>query len=293
YRRYAPFDQGKTLALEHKVTINIGGYKLKGFIDRLAAFPDGLYEIHDYKTSRTLPAQPQLDADRQLALYQIGIQQQWEDVRRVDLVWHYLFHDKELRSKRTEEQLEELKREVLSVIHQIERAEELDDFPPRRDYCQWCEFQGVCPEWSHERRVLELPRNEFMKEPGVRLVDQYAEVKRKAAELAELEKKLREAIVAYAKREGVTSIRGSNCRLYVRIEKSEKFPGAREEGREELEEVIKEAGRWEEVSMLDVRALAGVVRRAEWPAELLEKLRPFQRLEESVQLRLGKLKEEE
>ncbi len=106
YRRYEPFDQGRTIATELRVAIEVEGYKLQGLIDRLTAFPDEFYEIHDYKASQRRPPQQKLDTDKQMALYQLGVQQRWSDVKRVDLVWHYLAFDKELRSERTEGQLE-------------------------------------------------------------------------------------------------------------------------------------------------------------------------------------------
>jgi putative RecB family exonuclease len=293
YLRYEPFDQGRTVATELLVTIEIEGYKLRGFIDRLAAFPDGLYEIHDYKTSQRLPPQRILDTDRQLALYQVGIQQRWKDVNRVDLVWHYLAFDRELRSERTGEQLEELKQSVLSLIGRIERAEELDDFPTKRSYCNWCEFRDICPEWAHLHKVGALPANEFLKEPGVMLVNEFAKLKARREELEELEKKLREAIITYAKREGVSCIKGSDKKLYVRIGKRIKFPGSKEKGREELEELIRGAGRWEEVSSLDTRTLEKIAREGSWPPELLEKLKQYQSLEESARLKLADLKEKE
>jgi len=52
-------------------------YVIRGFIDRLGYCGNGVYEIHDYKTSGFLPSQDKLDADRQLALYQIGIKEQF------------------------------------------------------------------------------------------------------------------------------------------------------------------------------------------------------------------------
>ena len=51
YRRYDPFDQGKTIAIEDRILIsldNSGYYKLQGYIDRLTEIKDGFYEIHDY-----------------------------------------------------------------------------------------------------------------------------------------------------------------------------------------------------------------------------------------------------
>lgn len=293
YQRYEPFDQGRTIAAELRVEIEVEGYKLKGIIDRLTISPDGLYEIHDYKASQRLPLQEALDTDRQLALYQLGVQQRWRDVKRVNLVWHYLAFDKELRSERTEGQLEELKRSVLSLIRQIERAEELDDFPTRRGYCGWCGYQEICPEWVHPRKVEALPGNEFLGGPGVKLVDKFAKLRAKRDELEEEEEKLREAIVAYAKREGVSCIRGSNKKLYVRIGSRIKFLGSKDEGREELEGLIRGAGKWEEVSSLNTRTLEKIAREGSWPLELLKKLKRYQSLEESTSLRLADLKEED
>jgi len=293
YRRYEPFDQGRTIATELRVAIEVEGYKLQGLIDRLTAFPGGFYEIHDYKASQHLPPQQKLDTDRQLALYQLGVQQRWRDVERVDLVWHYLVFDKELRSERTEGQLNELKQSVLSLIRRIEQAEELDDFPTKRGYCDWCEFQDLCPEWVHPRKVEALPRNEFLGEPGVKLVDEFAKLRPKWEELEEREEKLRDAIISYAKREGVSCIRGSHKKLYVRIAPRIKFPGSKEEGREELEELIREAGRWEEGSSLNTKTLEKIAREGSWPPELLKKLKLYQSLEESARLRLADLKEEE
>jgi len=293
YRRYEPFDRGRTIATELRVEIEFGGYRLQGLIDRLTAFPGGLYEIHDYKASHHLPPQQAADTDRQLALYQIGVQQRWKDVQRVDLVWHYLSFDKELKSERTGEQLEGLTQSVLSLIRQIEQAEELDDFPTKRGYCDWCAFQEFCPEWVHPRRVEALPNNKFLREPGVNLVDEFAKLRTKQYELAEQEEKLREAIVAYAKREGVSCIRGSRNKLYVKIRPCIKFPRSEEPGREELERLIKGAGRWEEVSSLSTSTLEGIAREGSWPPELLKKLEKYQSLEESARLTLKELKEED
>jgi len=37
YARYQPFNDGKTLGLEQVITIDMDGYKLRGFIDRLSS----------------------------------------------------------------------------------------------------------------------------------------------------------------------------------------------------------------------------------------------------------------
>ena len=150
YRRYHPFDQDETIGLEHKIWIDLDGsgrYRLIGYIDRLARPRDGTYEIHDYKSSNYRPTQEEADEDQQLALYQIGIQQKFPDAHDVDLVWHYLRHGVELRSRRTPEQIEVLQNDCQDVIDEIVslgRDERVFPTEPS-GLCRWCEYQAICP----------------------------------------------------------------------------------------------------------------------------------------------------
>jgi putative RecB family exonuclease len=80
YRRYHPFDRERTVAVERRLDFPLdseGRVRVQGVVDRLSITPDGVWEIRDYKTSAYLPTQQQLDRDRQLALYQIGVQHAW------------------------------------------------------------------------------------------------------------------------------------------------------------------------------------------------------------------------
>ena len=65
----------------------------------------------------------------------------------VKLVWHYLAHNKKITSKRTNEQLEELKQKTLELIKNIEATK---DFPPKKStLCSWCEYKYICPAWGN------------------------------------------------------------------------------------------------------------------------------------------------
>jgi putative RecB family exonuclease len=147
YRSHYPFDQGETVAIEHRVQLRLdedGRYRARGIIDRLVRHGQGRYEIHDYKTGGWLPPQERLDRDRQLALYQVGIEQGYDDAEEVELVWHYLQFDRTLRSRRTPEQLRELRGETIELIERIEGATE---YPARPSgLCRWCEYRGLCPD---------------------------------------------------------------------------------------------------------------------------------------------------
>ncbi len=147
YRSHYPFSEGETLGIEQPITVSLepsGVYQIRGIIDRLVRREAGLYEIHDYKTGGFLPPRARLERDRQLALYQLGIEQTYPDVERVDLIWHFVQFGKTLRSERTREQLDEL-RSV--TIERIDRIESATEYPPTPGpLCRWCEYRALCPE---------------------------------------------------------------------------------------------------------------------------------------------------
>ena len=217
YRRYEPFDQATTLGLEERVQLTLdadGRYRLQGYVDRLARAGRGVYEIHDYKTSSSLPTDGDLRRDRQLTLYQMAVERRFPDVREVRLIWHYLAFDQELTSARTPAEIEDHRRGTMRLIDTIERTEE---FPPRESaLCRWCEYRDICPVQKHLVKVEALPKNEFLGEDGVRLVDRlaalYAQRRGLEKEIASVE----EAILAYADREGATHLRGTEHHARVK-----------------------------------------------------------------------------
>ena len=104
YRRNYPFDGDETLGLEKKIHFHLdpgGRYALRGIIDRLVRAKDGALEIHDFKTGRRVPSQDELDRDRQLALYEIGMRAALREEGEVRLVWHYLLQNQVRVSRRT------------------------------------------------------------------------------------------------------------------------------------------------------------------------------------------------
>ena len=148
YRRHEPFDQARTLGLEERVVVDLdeaarGRYQLQGYIDRLAQTGDGVYEIHDYKTSSSLPGGADLRKDRQLTLYQMAVQKRHPEAREVRLVWHYLAFDRTLTSSRTPQEIEQHRRGTIGVIDTVAAAK---DFPPHESaLCRWCEYRDICP----------------------------------------------------------------------------------------------------------------------------------------------------
>ena len=164
YMRHKPFDDN-TIAVEKEIIFNLddnGDYKIRGFIDRLVYNLDTKeYEVHDYKTSNNLPKQEILDKDRQLALYSIAIKELFGEEKKVILIWHYLSFNQKLNSKRTDEQLKQLKQETLELIKEIESTTEF--FPNKSTLCNWCEYKQICPAWGNKPPEKQLSLNEYSK----------------------------------------------------------------------------------------------------------------------------------
>jgi len=162
YTRHFPFNQSIVIATEERLDVFLGGseiYRLTGVVDRIDKVSEGHWEVHDYKTESRLATQADKDQDRQLALYEIGLRHKYPQIQEVTLVWHYLKFDEIIRSKRTSEQLEELKATTCATIDEILLAIQADDFAPSESaLCGWCAYQNLCPLFTHSAQLkAEIP----------------------------------------------------------------------------------------------------------------------------------------
>lgn len=151
YRRHYPFDADETLGLEERVLFELdeaGRYKVQGIVDRISRAPDGAIEIVDYKTGQWVPSQSKLDEDRQLALYQLGLQKVYGPKQPMRLVWHYVAKGVTRVSQRTPEQLERLRATTMERIDEIQRESAYEPKPSR--LCDWCEYRSLCPAFRED-----------------------------------------------------------------------------------------------------------------------------------------------
>jgi len=276
FNRYQPFDQGRTLGIEHRVEFNLdaeGKYSLLGFIDRLSQPEDGVIWIHDYKAKSFLPTQQDLDEDRQLAFYQMAVKALWPETKEVELVWHYVIFDQEIHSRRSAEQLEDLRQETITLIEEIEST---THFPSKKSgLCNWCEHQAICPQFKHLFETQALPKNEYMGEAGVQLGERLVYLQAEEEKLKKELSKVKEALTDYAKRKGLETVFTKNHKVLVKFYNNMKFPGRKDPGRGALEQVVRGAGKWDEVSSLDVFALAKTIEKSGWDDDLVAEIKKF------------------
>jgi len=294
YRHYSPFDSDLTIDTELSVSFFLDDtrkYRMIGYIDRLSKTSDGFVQIHDYKTSSKLPGQAEMDADRQLALYQMGVQHRWPDFKNIQLIWHYLSFDKELVSSRNQEDIHELARNTSRLIDEIETSTE---FSPRESgLCDWCEYPDLCPMRKHYEKVKSLEKSEYVNEPGVILVDKYSFLKNRVeSEDVEIEK-AKVDLLEYARREGIKVVRGSEYQARIKSIGKLMLPGKSEIQRKELENIIYETGKWAKAFQTDITSLSGIVDSNLYSNDLVKQVMKYGINETDDSIQISKIRGKE
>lgn len=134
----------KTVELEKKFKIKIDKtLTIGGTIDRIDDLGGGRYEVIDYKTGEKIPTQKDVDKNIQLSFYALATSFLF-DVKpeEVKLSLYYLDTQEKITTRRTKEDLENLKKEILEIRDEIENS----DFKCNNSYfCQQqCEFSMFC-----------------------------------------------------------------------------------------------------------------------------------------------------
>ena len=87
-------------------------------------------------------------------------------------------------------------------------------------------------------------------------------------------------------------IKGSDHQIKVRFSTKISLPKKSEKERQELEQMLQDLGKWDEVSTLDTFALEKVIKEDNWDKELVEKIQAYYQEEEKRSVSLSRLKEE-
>ncbi|MEI6040544.1 MAG: PD-(D/E)XK nuclease family protein [Candidatus Berkelbacteria bacterium] len=133
----------KVVAAEKRFQIPLENHTLSGVIDRVDKLPFGAYEIVDYKTSKSLPSQEEVDEDKQLATYAIAVQTLWPEAKDMRLTLHFLKHNSMLTTARTQEQIEKMKLEIVETADKITKTKTFK--PCENKFCDWCDYKHLCP----------------------------------------------------------------------------------------------------------------------------------------------------
>ncbi len=251
-----------------------------------------IYFVCDYKTNARMKTQEDADEDRQLAMYSIWVKDKFKDAKKVILKWHMLAFDKEVTSERTEEQLKKLQEEVMNAIKQIEKAIKEKDFPTNVSaLCDYCIYKSMCPSFKHQAE-LEVKAEEsvrkFKDDDGLKLVDDFSEVKKNLKELDDKQEALKNDLIGFAKQKGIDVVYGSNMKASIK-EFDKLILPEEDEAYADFIALLKSKGHYEECSMICYPKIQSKVIKKELHPDLMGKVK----LEKDKRISLSKRKDVE
>jgi putative RecB family exonuclease len=251
YDRMKPFEQITILGLETQDRMTLpDGNQWHVRIDKLGCDDKGNYYVCDYKTNSRMKDQEEADSDRQLAMYSIWVKDKFKDAKSVKLIWHMLAFNKDAVSERTDKQLKELQEDIMKVIKEIEKATKEDNFPRHQTaLCDYCVYKEQCPSFKHQVELEEKSIKEFKEDEGVKLVDEFSQIKKSLSELKNKEDEFKEKLIAYAKQFGIDIVYGSNMKCSVKEFDKIVMPEDEEEKKKFIK-LMKDLGVYEECSMV-------------------------------------------
>ncbi len=296
YDKNRPEDMGQVIGIEQHFLLDLLGnheYQIQGYIDLLTKKSDDHYQIHDYKTFSKIPAKSKIENDQQLALYQLWLETEHPNARKIDLIWHYVVFSTEGKSHRTSEQLAELRARIVELIQKIEKTKKFETKVTH--LCNYCDYKAICPAFKHPRDLANAQQKLFSPADGVKLADEYARLYAQKKEiLAGLESELadlKEQILKFATQNGYEIVVGTDCQLRIKTIERTSVPAKGTNARDELEALIKTHNLWNELSTLDTFELAKRMENGQLQKDLSEKISGYLEKNESTTIYLGKKKD--
>ncbi len=228
---------------------------LAGRIDRIDKTDTG-YEVVDYKTSRRLPSQADVDKDLQMSIYSLGLQKRWPHVKAEDikLSLYFLKHGEKLSTQRDASATEATAHDVLKIISDIQGRLSTGGYfeAVPGPYCGFCPYREICPAWRHLYKKQEAG-NMNQDEADAALKEYFTLLKSQQeheARLAELKFKIRE----YMEAGGYDRVFGEDGYLARSVQKRFSYDFGK------VRAILEPIGKWADVLSADekkLKALAG------------------------------------
>lgn len=131
-------------------------YAINGIIDRVVKGETGKYLVIDYKTSKRASTKRELFTDAQMIMYAYAISKMYNvSVSDVTCCHYYPHMDKLVSVRFTPSHVAVFLRKLTSKIWEI-RKKKKSEFPPQlNQFCNWCNFKNLCPEFGGTSTMLE------------------------------------------------------------------------------------------------------------------------------------------
>lgn len=131
---------------ELEFKFKIEEFTVRGFIDRIDKYDNGVYHVVDYKTSKN----GDYLTDFQLALYALALQTIYTDINEISGSYVLLKKGSTLKTWQfTDKSLEDTRNEVIRIGQNIDTDKLWEKKPSA--LCNWCDFRLICQDsWTQD-----------------------------------------------------------------------------------------------------------------------------------------------
>ncbi len=221
-------------------------HQITGRIDRIDKLEDGSFEVIDYKTSKKMPAQREIDNNFQLSVYYLGLTNRWPSLKEknkpIKLSLYYLKHGEKLSTFQNQEKIKQNQDRILELIDQIKQS----NFDPiLNPLCDWCSYQKYCPLFRHKFIKQDSPSLDEKKIQEI--IQEYFELKENQSQENQRLAQLKDQINKYCDENNLDRIFGDQGYIARSIQKRYDYDA------DKLKQILEPLGKWSQILSLDTK----------------------------------------
>jgi RecB family exonuclease len=130
------------LEIADKITLN-------GYIDRIIKGQDGGCLVIDYQTGKRQKSKVELYQDQQLKGYVYAVHKLYDvPLNKITAAHYYPVTDTFVNVQYTANQIHAHIRSVVDDVWKIRKSKKEDLVPMRNNFCNWCQYKSLCPEFN-------------------------------------------------------------------------------------------------------------------------------------------------
>jgi len=279
-KRYFAENFGKQfniVALEtsFEVPIQIANdlHLVTGKIDRIDKNEENQFEVIDYKTTKKMPSQKNVDLDFQLSVYHLGLVNRWPSLKQenqlVKVSLYYLKHGEKLSSLRDNQRLDETQERIIKTIEEILEAQKKEKFNPLPGpLCDWCPYQRICPMFKHKFKEEKI----FFNDQDISaLINEYISLKDEVDQRAKRMNEIKSIFNKFMDQENMERLFSDNGQINRGLVQRFKYDSTL------LREILEPLGKWENVLKIDDTQLKKTIR--ELPLSLRQKIEEAKKID--------------